>query len=180
MYKFQINRLLILLSFSILLSCQNSLKQKNYPENLTTEELEKVSPINHIEPIEVRSLEGNKFTIGKGSQKPTLLIFFATWCPACKVTLPIIEKAYKGNTDVNIIAVGREHTTEELKKWKETFPLSFDLVADEKREIYGKFADKYIPRLYVIDTEGNITFQDIGWKDYTQQSIDGAIYLPAQ
>ena len=62
-----------------------------------------------------------------------------------------------------VLAIGREHSKEELVKFAKEKGFSFSIAPDPKREVYSLFAKQFIPRNYVIDKEGRITFQSIGY-----------------
>lgn len=140
------------------------------------EELEKLEVLDTVPTMSITTITGKTFSMGKHSQKPTVLLLFATWCPACKMALPEIEtlsKQYKGQ--VNFLAIGREHSQEALQTWLEKQDLTIDIAADPERAIYEQFAGWAVPRLYVIDTTGQVAFQNYGWAEYNPDMIHLAL-----
>lgn len=115
--------------------------------------------------IQMKSVDGKDFTIGIEREKPVFLVFFATWCPGCEMMIPDFDSVAKtlDRSKIDVLLVGREHTAEELKEWSDTLDLSCDLIPDPERDIYSRFADKQIPRLYVLDKKGGILFETTGW-----------------
>ncbi|MGH1338532.1 MAG: TlpA family protein disulfide reductase [Aureispira sp.] len=149
---------------------------KQHLASFSKEELEKLEVLDTVPNLSITTLTGKKFSLGKHSQKPTVLLLFATWCPACKIALPEIEvlsKKYKGQ--VNFLAIGREHSKEDLQAWLEKQDLTIDIAADPERTIYSQFAGWAIPRLYVIDTTGQVAFQNYGWAEYNPDMIQLAL-----
>jgi peroxiredoxin len=71
-----------------------------------------------------------------------------------------------------VLAIGREHKNEELKDFAKKHQLTFDVAGDPDRAVYGKYATMYIPRNYLIDTDGKIIFQEMG---YSQEGFDQLI-----
>ena len=100
------------------------------------------------------------------NDKVIVLVFFATWCGPCNQELPVLNKRilpkYGKNEDFEIMVIGREHTWEELNKYNLQKKFSLKMYPDPERKIYAKFAEKYIPRTYVIDKKGKIVFSNFG------------------
>jgi peroxiredoxin len=116
-----------------------------------------------------QTLGGKSFSIDEHKGKVILINFFATWCGPCISEMPHLQKdivdAYKNQKDLIIIAIGREHEQPELEKFRIKHGLSIPMAADPNREIYSKFADKYIPRNILIGRDGTIKFASVGFQE---------------
>lgn len=117
--------------------------------------------------IEFTTVEGVRITNESLKGHVVVLNFFATWCGPCREEMPHLEKevwqTYR-DKDLKFVAVGREHSAAEMNAFREETGFTFPLAADPKRETYGKFAEKWIPRTYVIDRNGTILFQSKGFE----------------
>lgn len=100
--------------------------------------------------------------------KVVLINFFATWCGPCLQELPLITEKiwqpYKNNERFVLLVLGRDHTLQEVSSFKEKKQLPFPLYADKGKLIYNLFATQYIPRNYLIDTNGKIIYTSIGFE----------------
>ncbi len=98
-----------------------------------------------------------------------MINFFATWCGPCLKELPHVQsdifEQHKDHPDFTLMVIGREHTAEELAKFKKEKGYSFDLMADPNRKIYSKFAEQFIPRNFLIDRNGTIIYSSVGFKE---------------
>ena len=116
----------------------------------------------------VTTIDGERLSLRDLRGKIVLLNFFATWCGPCMAELPRVEKEiwrrYRG-PDFIVLAVGREHTAKELIAFNRKKGFTFRIAPDPKREIYAEYADKFIPRTYLIDRRGRIAYQSVGFSD---------------
>lgn len=101
--------------------------------------------------------------------KVIMVNFFATWCPPCKKELPVLEKnvaeKYRNNSDFVLVVLGREHDMDEMKKYAEETGLKLPFAPDIERKIFDLYAESSIPRNVIIDKEGNISYQSIGYTE---------------
>jgi peroxiredoxin len=120
-------------------------------------------------------ITGGELSLGKQRGTVVLVNFFATWCGPCLAELPHLEKEvmkkYGDRKDFKLIVIGREHGAEELEKFAKETKLSLPMAPDPKREIYGKYAEKYIPRNFVVGKDGRIKLASVGYTETGFQEI---------
>jgi peroxiredoxin len=122
-----------------------------------------------------KPIGGEEFSLGKQQGTVVLVNFFATWCGPCLEELPHLEKEimkkYADRKDFKLIVIGREHSTEELEKFVKEKKFTLPMAPDPKREIYGKFAEKYIPRNFIVGRDGKIKLASVGNSETGFQEI---------
>ncbi|MGH1339381.1 MAG: TlpA disulfide reductase family protein [Aureispira sp.] len=139
--------------------------------------MEDIKKKHQIEQLNLTTLDGNTLSIGKGSSKPTLLLFFTTVCSSCQKAAPAISKQLEPLKEhLQLVAVGREHSEEELIVWAKENKLVFHLVADPERQLFARFAKMHVPRIYLIDTDGRVKYQDVNWHPLMLGDIQDAVY----
>lgn len=101
--------------------------------------------------------------------KVVLLNFFATWCPPCRAELPRVQQeiweVYRDNPEFALFVFGREEDWDKLDPFIESTGYTFPILPDLERRIFSKFAEQSIPRNVVLDREGKIIYQSIGYSE---------------
>lgn len=127
-----------------------------------------------VPEFELTTLDGQVVKSSDLKGKVTVVNFFATWCGPCREELPHLKTEvwdrFKEDDRFALFVVGREHTQKELADFKRQESFAMPLAPDPGRKIYSRFAEKWIPRTYVIDSNGKIAFQSIGYdaKEFRQ------------
>jgi thiol-disulfide isomerase/thioredoxin len=123
-----------------------------------------LTKVGDASPIRsVRTVDGKNIQL---TNQVVVLNFFATWCGPCMSEMPHLQKelwdAFKAKGLV-VVAVGREHSQDEVEEFRRKKGYTFLFAADPKREYFGKFATQSIPRCVVIGKDGKIKYQSVGF-----------------
>jgi len=158
-------------NFSLLIIL-NFLCIYSFAQNQDTTTLVKVNDL--IPNFEFEKSPSSIKNISELKGKTILITFFATWCGPCRQELPHIQKEifdkYKMNPNFEILIFGREHSWDEVNKFRKENKFTMPFYPDPKRKIYSKFAQQFIPRNFLISPEGKILFSSIGFetKDFNK------------
>lgn len=115
----------------------------------------------------VKTIKDKTLCLDELKGKYVLINFFATWCKPCMEEMPLIEKYIQqkfDEKDLVVIAIGREHNINELELFNQQKKFSFNIAADPERNIYSMYAQKFIPRLYLVDKMGKLIYAHSGYK----------------
>jgi len=114
----------------------------------------------------VTTTDGAEISTEKLAGKVILLNFFATWCGPCMTEMPRVEsevwQKFKDRGLV-VVAIGREHSTEEMIKFKAEKKLTLPVAPDPKRVVFRLYATQNIPRNFLIGADGRIVFESSGF-----------------
>ena len=116
-----------------------------------------------------KTIEGTTIDSKELKGKVIMVNFFATWCPPCKKELPVLQKniaeKYKSNPDFVLVVLGREHNMDEMIKYASETGLKLPFAPDIERKIFSLYAEASIPRNVIIDKNGKISYQSIGYTE---------------
>ena len=118
---------------------------------------------------------GLKKSLSDLEGKVVWINFFATWCPPCRKELPHLQEAvyeeFKNRDDFEVLVIGREHSWEEINKFKADNNYKLPFYPDPQREIFSKYAKQNIPRNFLIDKDGNIAVVSTGYNKIDFEKI---------
>lgn len=110
---------------------------------------------------------GKAAAISSYKGKLILINFFATWCGPCNQELPLAQKQiwdkHKDDPRFSFFVFGREEDWKKLTAFKEKKGFTFPILPDADRSIFKKFASMSIPRNVLVDENGTIIYQSIGF-----------------
>lgn len=113
--------------------------------------------------------KGKTVSIRDYKGKLVLINLFATWCPPCNVELPLMQeliwKKHKNNPRFSLLIFGREEGWGILDSFKIKKGFEFPLFPDTDRKIFSSFAEGGIPRNILVDENGKIIYQSLGFEE---------------
>ena len=116
--------------------------------------------VGQVMPLQtVTTIDGKSIDL-TNPEKRKLVILFATWCSDSQRAMKALhESDILNQEDLQIVAIARENTVEEIEKFRQERNISIDLVADVDRSIYKQFASAGIPRFIMVDKYNRIVNQ---------------------
>jgi len=116
--------------------------------------------------------------------KPSVIIFFETGCIDCQRELPHMQQAYDvlcaGGDNVNFFCVARTQTVAEVDEYWTSTGMTIPVSAPGSRSIYNKFAIDGIPRTYIFDSSGHLSYQFGPETELSASTIVSAVRSLAQ
>jgi len=132
----------------------------------------RVAPALLLPEIQLSDLQGN--SVKPASGKPTLLIFFGTWCRDCRKELPVLAKleAELKNQNIQVILVSDEEIAV-LQDFSTGIPLSFQLC-----KLTGSFKENNIytlPTSYLFCSNGSVFRKQTGAIEWTIELLSSFV-----
>lgn len=132
----------------------------------------RVAPSLLLPEIQLIDLQGN--SVKPESGKPTLLIFFGTWCRDCRKELPVLAKLESElkNRNIQVFLVSDEENAV-LQDFSSGIPLSFQLC-----KLTGSFKENNIytlPTSYLFCSNGSVFRKQTGAIEWTIELLSSFI-----
>jgi peroxiredoxin len=137
-------------------------RAEDQPETCKVKEGDKVASFS------ITTIDGEDILVANNDDKIVVLNFFATWCGPCVAEMPALEqcfKRYQENTDIQFVAVGREHDSDTISEFRSEHKLSIPMAADKDRQLFDMLAHNSIPRTIIILPNGTVCMSEIGYSN---------------
>lgn len=120
--------------------------------------------------FELSTLEGTKVKLSDFRGKKVLINFWATWCPPCRVEMPVMQKFYAEYKDNNVVILSVDATHTEasqtvVESFQKHWGLTFPLVLDVDGQVGKTYQVSAYPATYVLDEQGVIRKKHQGAMD---------------
>jgi peroxiredoxin len=95
-------------------------------------------------------------------EAPVLLAFFKSSCPVCQMTLPFLDRVYRGRTpgSINIYGVSQDDP-ETTREFCAEFGITFPMLLDTEEGGYtasNAYNIAHVPSLFLLDRDGTIAW----------------------
>lgn len=122
----------------------------------------------------VEMLDGSKVTLSALQGKPTLLIFWATWCPPCRLELSKLQEHIIDHygDKINVLPISRGEERAKVEEYISKMDYTFAVGLDGDQSIYRKYATNYIPRCFVIDAKGKVLYSGVGYDEAIAKEVE--------
>lgn len=108
-------------------------------------------PINQVTDV-----SGKQVDLTDPSKRK-LVILFATWCSDSQRALNALNQSdLLQKPDLEVIAIGREHTAQQLSEFQQKNNYQINMAADPDRSLYSRFANAGIPRFIMVGKDNVI------------------------
>lgn len=105
--------------------------------------------------FELETLEGETIRLSQfRGQKPVLLIFSTSWCPACRAEAPLVQKVHEDHPELVVLLVDLEETASVAQGFADEMGMTYPVLLDGNGRV-GKLYHIYaIPASFFIDMDG--------------------------
>lgn len=91
-------------------------------------------------------------------EKPVLLVFWATWCPACVEEVPILNEWTEAFPGLQIVGVNVQEPRERVQTFVEKHGVRYPVLLDEEANVAHQYGLIGIPAAILIAKGGKILY----------------------
>ncbi len=122
----------------------------------------KAPEVTRLPTVEVRSTEGLNTLLPEITRgKVAVVDLWATWCPACKESIPALArlaKAYEG-TDLLVVGIDVGEEEQKAKDYAREAEIPYPIYFDPEFRFADSLGARRVPTLLVIDRDGAIAYR---------------------
>ncbi len=119
--------------------------------------------------------EGGSVSLSEFRGQAVAINFWATWCPPCRLEMPMLEAAYQRYKaqGFTVLAVNQQESPSAARAYFQELGLSFPVVIDETGEVSSLYRVLALPTTYFVDRKGIVRAMHRGLM--TEQQLEGYI-----
>ena len=108
--------------------------------------------------------DGKTRKLSSWEDRTVVLFFYGTWSKRAAADLEAVAALRKGRTSqpLTLVGIARDAKPDEVRKFAADQKLDFPQAADPKGELYGRFAEKGLPWLAVLDAKRKLRWSAAG------------------
>lgn len=126
-----------------------------------------VQMVKNAPDFTLNDLNGNPFSLSDLKGKIVLLDFWATWCPFCRESIPILQSLYNDYKDkgFEVVGIALEYDGGRvLRRFAEEENIPYTLLIGNEK-LATKYSAYGVPTRFLINREGKIVKKFIGYQD---------------
>lgn len=156
-----------------------SSETKTFSPDTNDEKTEKSSLIGKDAPtFKLALTDGKECDLSKHKDKDVVILdFWATWCPPCRESLPVLTRVSKNfaNKHVVFYPVNVGEDAEKVKAYLTKADLDVTAALDTDKKVSALYGVSGIPQTVVIDKNGVIKVLDVGYSSDMEQRLTSEI-----
>lgn len=137
-----------------------SIKQKQV-------ETESVEFVGEAPDFTLSDIDGKRISLSDFKGKVILIDFWATWCPFCRESIPILKSLYSDYKDkgFEVVGIALEYDGGKgLRRFAEEKNIPYTLLIGNEK-LATEYSAYGVPTRFLINREGKIVKKFIGYQD---------------
>ena len=126
--------------------------------------------------FEAVRMDGSKAALSDYRGRPTVMVFWASWCGPCRKEAPDIARVAKSyGTQIHLLGVNASEPIEAAKRAAVQMGITWPVVMDPDGSIQAKYQVTGIPLVLILDAEGRVRHRNNGLPSDIHRLLDGLL-----
>jgi cytochrome c biogenesis protein CcmG/thiol:disulfide interchange protein DsbE len=113
-------------------------------------------------PLGGTTLQRETFDLEQTRGKPTVVNFFASWCPSCATEAADVAAFAEAHPDVNVVGVAIRDRRADLRRFVYDYRLPYTIVLDPTGANAAAWGVNGIPATFFLDAQGRTAASIVG------------------
>ena len=122
------------------------------------------------DPIEItlKDPNGQQVSLSDFRGKIVFINFWTTWCLACVIEMPSMEKLHQKfkDKDFVMLAVNLQESASKIKQFYKEYKLTFTTLLDSTGDVGAGLGIRSIPTTFILDKKGRILGKALGPREW--------------
>jgi thiol-disulfide isomerase/thioredoxin len=122
------------------------------------------------EPLEItlNDLFGRPVSLSEFRGKIVFINFWTTWCLACVIEMPSMEKLHQKfkDKDFVMVAINLQESASKIKQFYKEYKLTFTTLLDSTGDVGAGLGIRSIPTTFILDKNGRIIGKALGPREW--------------
>ncbi|MCL1091113.1 protein disulfide oxidoreductase [Shewanella profunda] len=106
------------------------------------------------------AIDGSQLALSTNNTTPTLVYFWGTWCPVCRITSPMVESVSESHRVISVAVASGSDT--EVQSFMAEHQYHFPVLNDDNGAQSHAWGAMAFPAIYIVDNEGQIRYVTSG------------------
>ena len=126
--------------------------------------------------FEALQMDGSTLKLDDYRGKPTVLVFWASWCGPCRQEAPDVARVAKSyGNQVNMVSINAGESLEVAKRASVQMGITWPVVLDTDASIQAKYKVTGIPLVLILDANGLVRHRNNGVPSDIHRLLDGLL-----
>ena len=122
------------------------------------------------DPVEItlKDLNGRQVSLSDLRGKIVFINFWTTWCLACVIEMPSMEKLHQKfkDKDFVMVAINLQESASKIKQFYKEYKLTFTTLLDSTGDVGAGLGIRSIPTTFILDKNGRILGKALGPREW--------------
>ncbi len=118
-------------------------------------------------------LYGSQRSLSQFRGHNVLLVFWASWCPPCRVEMASLQRLHDNSAvqNLKVIAVNVGETKGQVASFVDRQQLSLPILLDAGNDVQQLYGVNQLPLAFLVDGQGRIIARHLGLRDWNSSDV---------